>query len=177
MNRKKNVIAFLLMIAGFLLTACPYDNLTPLEFEALRYPFATKTVVLNDSITIAYVDEGTGDEVIVFVHGLGSYLPAWQKNIAGLKDDFRCIALDLPGYGKSGKGPYPIGMSFYADILAQFLAKLEIDKAVIAGHSMGGQIAVTLALQKPEVVSRLVLIDPAGIETFTPGEKACSKKS
>ncbi len=165
-----------ILFSGFLLIACSDENSATLEFEALHYPFATRNVTINDSLTIAYADEGEGDNVIVFVHGLGSYLPAWQKNISGLKDDFRCIALDLPGYGKSNKGPYPIDMAFYADVLAQFLKKLEIDKAVVAGHSMGAQIAITLALKMPEVVSHLVLIDPAGIETFTPDEKAWLKK-
>ncbi|MEZ4766615.1 MAG: hypothetical protein R3C26_26510 [Calditrichia bacterium] len=46
------------------------------------------------------------------------------KNIAELRNNYRCIAVDLPGYGKSSKGPYPIGMAFYADVLAQFLVKL-----------------------------------------------------
>ncbi|MEZ4747755.1 MAG: alpha/beta hydrolase [Calditrichia bacterium] len=161
----------LIILAGVVLTACPYDDLSPIEFEDLAYPYPVKKAQINDSVTVAYVDEGSGSETIIFVHGLGSYLPAWQKNIAELRNNYRCIAVDLPGYGKSSKGPYPIGMAFYADVLAQFLVKLDLPSATFAGHSMGGQIVMTLAIQKPEAVNKLILVDPAGIETFTPGEK------
>jgi pimeloyl-ACP methyl ester carboxylesterase len=117
------------------------------------------------------VDEGNSKQVLIFVHGLGSYLPAWQKNIGVLKEKFRCIALDLPGYGKSSKGPYPIGMAYYANILSEFLKKMDIPSAVFIGHSMGGQIVMTLAIQKPKIVEKLILVAPAGIEIFTQGER------
>ena len=162
---------FLFCCMVLFITACPYESLDPMEFEDLAYPFPVKYLQLDDSTKIAYVDEGSGEQVLIFVHGLGSYLPAWQKNITALKDNFRCIALDLPGYGKSSKGPYPIGMAYYATILSELLNKLDIPSAVFVGHSMGGQIVMTLAIQKPEVVEKLILIAPAGIETFTQGER------
>jgi pimeloyl-ACP methyl ester carboxylesterase len=135
-----------------------------------------KTVAVNDSITIAYVDEGEGKETIIFVHGLGSYLPAWGKNIRELRSRYRCIAVDLPGYGKSSKGLYDIGMAFYAHMLMQFMDELNLDAVTIAGHSMGAQIAMTLALQHPERVKRLILVSPAGFERFSPGESKWFKE-
>ncbi len=161
------------MLSAMLLTACmaPYKHLHPLEFSELKYPFPVKYLTLKDDIRIAYVDEGSGDKTIIFIHGLGSYLPAWQKNIRELKNRYRCIALDLPGYGKSSRGDYPYGMAFYADVVKQFMEALHLSPAVIAGHSMGGQIAMTLALLHPEMVEQLILISPAGFERFTPGER------
>ncbi|RMI13842.1 MAG: alpha/beta hydrolase [Calditrichaeota bacterium] len=164
-------MTFLLLILWLHSACAPYGELRPMEFAELKYPFPVKTVTVDEDLTIAYVDEGEGAETIIFVHGLGSYLPAWQKNIADLRRDFRCLALDLPGYGKSSKGPYAIGMKFYAGVLARFMDALDIDRAVIAGHSMGGQIALTLALIYPERVSRLILAAPAGLEQFSEGEK------
>jgi pimeloyl-ACP methyl ester carboxylesterase len=147
-----------------------------MEFSDLKYPFAVKTVAVNDSITIAYVDEGEGKETIIFVHGLGSYLPAWEKNIRELRSRYRCIAVDLPGYGKSSKGLYDIGMAFYAHMLMQFMDKLNLENATIAGHSMGAQIGMTLALQHPERVKRLILVSPAGFERFSAGESKWFKE-
>ncbi len=142
-----------------------------MEFDELQYPYEVHRVKLDDGRTIAFVDEGTSDKVIIFVHGLGSYLPAWQKNISGLMNDYRTIAIDLPGYGKSSKEPHSGTPEFYADVIAQFLDKQGIEKANIAGHSMGGQAAISMALKYPEKVKSLILVATAGIEKFTEGQK------
>lgn len=132
------------------------------------YPFPTHKVALNDSLTINYVDEGKGAQTLLFVHGLGSNLKAWQKNIVTLKDNYRCIAVDLPNYGQSSSGQYPFNMRFFAQTIYQFVQKLELRQVVLVGHSMGGQAALHLALQHPEILSHLILLAPAGFETFSP---------
>ncbi len=98
----KKIIIVLSLI--WIATACsPYGNLTKMEYDELQYPFDVKKITLNDGRVMAYMDEGSSKEVIIFIHGLGSYSPAWMKNIAELKNTYRCIAVDLPGYGKSSK--------------------------------------------------------------------------
>jgi len=168
----KKIVLFMISIA--MLAACtPYKNLQDMKNMRtdLKYPYEIKYAPVNDDIELAYVDEGEGEHTIVFIHGLGSYLPAWKKNIEVLKNDYRCIAVDLPGYGKSTKNPHSGMMTFYADVMAQFLDYLEIDKAVFAGHSMGGQISMVMALEHPGKVEKLVLVSPAGFERFTEGQK------
>ena len=160
-----------IILAGLLMACSPYGNLSKMEFVELQYPFEVNKVKLEDGTTIAYVDEGNSDEVIIFVHGLGSYLRAWEKNISELKNDFRVIAIDLPGYGKSSKELHPGTPEFYADVITQFMAALGIDKANIAGHSMGGQAAIAMSLKYPERISNLILVAPAGIEEFNAGQK------
>ncbi|MDZ7264899.1 MAG: alpha/beta hydrolase [candidate division KSB1 bacterium] len=142
-----------------------------MEFSEISYPFPVKNIILNQNITLAYIDEGSAQETIIFVHGLGSYLKAWVKNMPMLSDHFRCIAIDLPGYGKSSKGLYPFTMEFYADVLAEFIEKLKLTDVTVAGHSMGGQIGMVMALKYPQKVKRLILTSPAGFEQFTDGEK------
>ncbi|EMR02111.1 Haloalkane dehalogenase [Cesiribacter andamanensis AMV16] len=66
------------------------------------YPLPTRYLTTKAGLPLAYTDVGQGPPLL-FIHGLGSYLPAWQKNIAFLSPHFRCLALDLPGFGKSGK--------------------------------------------------------------------------
>ncbi len=168
----KRLLIILFASALLIASGCsPYGNLSIMNFDELNYPYPVKKAVLSDDITLAYVDEGTGDQTIIFVHGLGSYLPAWEKNIDGLKQNYRCIAIDLPGYGKSSKAVHSGTMEFYADVIKSFIDKLGLRKAVIAGHSMGGQIAMVMALKYPDYVDKLVLVSPAGIETFTEGQK------
>ena len=156
-----------------LLTACaPYKNLTKISsMSELKYDFPVKYADLSDGIKLAYIDEGKGSETILMIHGLGSYLPAWKKNIVELSKNYRVIAVDLPGYGKSSKDPHSGLMTFYAGVIAELIQKLELGPVNLAGHSMGGQISMVLALEKPELVKRLILVDPAGFEAFTAGQK------
>lgn len=139
--------------------------------DSLAYPFPVKYARLPGGIEVAYVDEGRGDRTLVFIHGLGSYLPAWTKNIASLRSDFRCIALDLPNYGKSRPGMYPFSMSFFARTVDALIRELDLRNVVLVGHSMGGQIAMAMALDLNTDIEKMVLIAPAGFETFTEPEK------
>src|SRR5690554_685179 len=141
------------------------------SFDEIAYPYDVQKVEISNGIEIAYMDEGQGSETIIMIHGLGSYAPAWKKTIEGLSKNYRCIAIDLPGYGKSSKGNYSGSMTFFADAVQEFAEALNLDKVVLAGHSMGGQISIVAALKYPDLVSKLVLIAPAGIETFSEGEK------
>ena len=138
--------------------------------DELEYPFQVRKITLDSGPEIAFVDEGKGD-VIIFIHGLGSYLPAWRKNIDSLKSDYRCIAIDLPGYGKSSKQPHTGKMTYYAAVVKEFADKLGLKEVTLAGHSMGGQISMIAGLNYPDLVKNIILIAPAGFEKFTEGQK------
>jgi pimeloyl-ACP methyl ester carboxylesterase len=135
------------------------------------YPYAVKEIQLSPQLKIAYIDEGKHEQTLLFIHGLGSYLKGWWKNIGPLSQQYRCIAIDLPGYGKSSSGNYPYTPIFFAEALRDFIVQLSLNDITVVGHSMGGQIAVHLALMAELPVSNLVLIAPAGFETFTPQDK------
>lgn len=126
---------------------------------------------------IAYVDQGTGEKTILFIHGLSSNLEAWKKNISALKAENRIIALDLPGYGKSSRNSSSYSLSNYADFLIGFIEKMQLENVVLVGHSMGGQIAVHTVLSSPHLFEKLILVAPAGIETFSAGEASLIKSS
>lgn len=162
---------FVLLVSGFLFSCATsrYYHLETKQFDEIDYGFNVKSVQVRN-IKIAFIDEGAGDHVLLLIHGLGSNAKGWLKNIPALAAKQRVIAVDLPGYGRSDKGYYDYSMEFYAQVLAEFLAELNVGKAVFIGHSMGGQIALTTALDYPESVEKLVLISPAGFERFTEGE-------
>lgn len=137
------------------------------SFDWLEYPHDVHFVEIANGETIAYTDEGSGSQTIVMIHGLGSYLPGWKHNIVELKDEFRVIAIDLPGYGKSSKNAERYNIPFFSESIVQFLEALSVEDAVLTGHSMGAQISVYTALNYPEKVSSLILSAPAGFETFS----------
>lgn len=140
--------------------------------ESAAYPYPLKKIRLPDGLEIAYVDEGKpGAQVLLLVHGMGSGVPVWRKNIGALKKHFRCVALDLPGHGYSSKGDYAFSVSFYAGVVLSFIKTLNLAPVTLVGHSLGGQTAILAALQEPDLVRRLVLISPAGIEPYTSAEK------
>ena len=144
-------------------------------FNQIKYPFDTKFIKVNE-YEIAYVDEGNSENVLLFIHGLGSYLKAWDRNIPELKNHFRCIALDLPGYGKSSKQIHSGKCSFYVEILNAFISKLNLKNVSLVGHSMGGQIALAYAIKYPNQIVKLILAAPAGFETFNKDEIELIKK-
>lgn len=144
-------------------------------FNQIKYPYPIKFVKVKD-FDLAYIDEGISESVLLFVHGLGSYIKAWNKNIPELKKHFRCIALDLPGYGKSSKQIHNGSVSFYVGILNEFIAKLNLKNVSLVGHSMGGQITIAYTIKYPDQISNLILIAPAGFEIFYDQEIELLKK-
>ena len=144
-------------------------------FNQIKYPFPVKYLTVKD-YKIAYVDEGDSENVLIFIHGLGSYLKAWERNIPELKKHFRCVAIDLPGYGKSSKQIHNGNVSFYLEILYEFITKLKLKNVSLVGHSMGGQIAASYVLENPYQISNLVLVATAGFEIFTEEEVELIKK-
>ena len=178
MKKLRNLqIATIIMVIAFSIGACtPYKHLPKMHtMSELKYDHKVHYAELSNHLRLAYVDEGKGNETIIMIHGLGSYLPAWKKNIDVLSQHYRVIAIDLPGYGKSSKHPHSGLMTYYADVVAELIEHLDLKAVNLAGHSMGGQISMVLTLAKPELVKRLILVDPAGFEYFHPGQKTWFK--
>ena len=140
-----------------------------------HYPNDVQTTTV-DGRKIAFVDRGEG-EPLLFVHGLGSNLSLWRETLDAFDNSHRVLALDLPGYGLSGKENVPATMSFFSDVVTGFLDERGVDTVTVVGVSMGGQVALTLGLKAPERVRRLALVSPAGIEQFTPGEAEALKNA
>lgn len=158
---KKQILILLLLLSAVKLPAQCVPS----------YGFTAKQVQL-DSLQINYVEAGKG-ETIIMIHGLGGNASHWKRNIETLSQKFRCIAVDLPGYGRSSTAERTDAanqLDFYADVIASLLHKLKIPTAFVMGHSMGGQVSMILALKYPSLVNKLVLVAPAGLETFTDAE-------
>ncbi|HEY8582754.1 MAG TPA: alpha/beta fold hydrolase [Capillimicrobium sp.] len=124
---------------------------------------STETVVLHGH-RVAYRREGRGNgPTIVLVHGIAGTKETWDSVVPALAAANEVIALDLPGHGGSEPplGDYSIGA--YANALRDLLELLEIEAATIAGHSLGGGVAMQFSYQFPERVQRLVLVNSGGL--------------
>ncbi|HKV55878.1 MAG TPA: alpha/beta hydrolase [Candidatus Binataceae bacterium] len=98
---------------------------------------------------------------IIMIHGAGANGHGWHYQYEQLGNGHSPVALDLPGHGRSGGVEALPSIQDYADFVDAFLDALKIDSAVIAGHSMGGAIAMDLALRHPRRVQALVLVATA----------------
>jgi pimeloyl-ACP methyl ester carboxylesterase len=110
---------------------------------------------------IATAQAGSGP-VLLAVHGLGGTKASFLPTLALMHETHRVIAVDLPGFGDSVKPlRAPYDARYFAGVLCDLLDELGIDHAHVAGNSMGGRIALELALASPERVDKLVLLAPA----------------
>lgn len=151
-----------------------YAGLGPIEPDDLWAPLPVQHTVVND-LDIAFVDSGGEGDPIVFIHGLSSYTGFWEYQLEHFAKDHRVLALDLPGYGASGRPDAPCTPPWYADVVADWMFAVGVERATVVGHSMGGQVAMELALRHPERVERLALSAPAGFESFDLGAASFMK--
>src|SRR4051812_12787647 len=113
---------------------------------------------------VAYRTSGSGDSVIVFVHGIAGSSSTWTPVMERLDGaQHTMIAPDLLGHGESAKprGDYSLGA--YASGIRDLLVMLGHERATLVGHSLGGGIAMQFAYQFPEMCERLVLTCSGGL--------------
>jgi pyruvate dehydrogenase E2 component (dihydrolipoamide acetyltransferase) len=116
-----------------------------------------------DGRTISSTVVGDGDDAVVLVHGYGGDRSSWQfvqEPIAA--SGRRVYALDLPGHGSSDKDVGDGSLDTLAAAVLGFLDELEIDRAHLVGHSLGGAVAIAAAATAPARVRSLTLVAPAG---------------
>lgn len=119
---------------------------------------------LQQGIHLHYRDEGNQEKPALFLlHGIMASLHTWDGWVDTLKDDFRIVRIDIPGFGLTGPyadGIYNIERS--VDMIDQLSDHLGIESFFLAGNSMGGYISWNFAAEHPEKVKRLILVDAAG---------------
>ena len=110
--------------------------------------FRPLRVELSGSV-VTGAESGSGAP-LVLLHGLGGTWEYWGRTIALLSDRARCIALDLPGFGHSDEPAGGFDLDSAVDDLAAAMRALDTGAAAVCGHSLGGPLAVRLALRHPE---------------------------
>jgi 3-oxoadipate enol-lactonase len=124
--------------------------------------------VLADGVRLDVRVEGVGDAAVVLLHGFPLTRDIWQAQVQSLARTHRTVCPDLRGMGSSALGDVPLTMEVLADDVAAILDALEIDRAAVVGHSLGGYVALAFARKFSErmthigfVCSRLAADAPA----------------
>ncbi|HEX5356033.1 MAG TPA: alpha/beta hydrolase [Aquabacterium sp.] len=158
------VLALVVALAGVGVVTAWAPDRAP-ETLTARWAQAPSQFVAVDGMQVHLRDEGPRDDPqpIVLLHGTSASLHTWDGWVAALKGQHRVIRVDMPGFGLTG--PTPDGqytLPVYTHFVVAVMDKLGVKQAVIAGNSFGGNIAWKTAVDYPDRVSKLVLVDAAG---------------
>jgi len=173
------------ILAGLIILAAPYagvaqeqvpvySNPLGIALDEYSYPYPVQFLTLNingQQLRMAYMDVippgWDGCRAAILLHGKNFYGSYWDNTIKALRTaGYRVVVPDQLGFGKSAKPEIDYSFDLLAANTAQLLDHLQINKAVIVGHSMGGMLAVRFARNYPERTMRLVLEDPIGLEDY-----------
>ena len=111
------------------------------------------------------------------MHGWGGSslsMDALQKDLA--QKGFLVFNLDLPGFGKTPLSKSVMDMNDYRDSIVEFMETKNIYQPVLIGHSFGGKLAIKLALDKPELISRIVLMSASGVKPLNDTKRSMFSK-
>lgn len=118
-------------------------------------------IKINNDISLRYNSIGEG-KPIIFLHGLGGRSMTFYHQVVALRKHYRCITLDLRGFGESTRlsDNHPCSIMTFVDDLKKVIEQLQLEKEkiILAGHSLGGMIALQFAISYPEQVEKLVII-------------------
>ena len=150
------------VVAGVVLWA--YAPALPPELLIARYANDHSKFIDVGGARAHVRDEGNPDGIpVVLIHGAGGSLQEWQGWVGELGQKARLISVDLPGHGLTGAWPRDeYTVEAYADFIEVLVDTLNLDRFVLAGHSLGGAVAWTFAATRPDRVSQLILVDSAG---------------
>jgi pimeloyl-ACP methyl ester carboxylesterase len=160
----------------FLTSGLMFSQIKPLDAELTnyQYPFEVRFLKLNsqnDHLKMAYMDvkpKTANGKTIMLLHGKNFNGAYWERTAKDLSaQGFRVIIPDQIGFGKSSKPrDYQFSFSQLADNTKAILDELKIDKIIVLGHSMGGMVATRFTLLYPEMVEKLILENPIGLEDY-----------
>jgi 3-oxoadipate enol-lactonase len=115
-----------------------------------------------NGIQLYYESHGSGAETIVFAHGGGGNHLSWWQQVPYFRDKYRCVVFDHRGFGQSVEVPDGPGGAAFPDDLRGLMDHLGVEKAFLAGQSMGGRTCLGFTIAYPERVKGLVMADTTG---------------
>ncbi len=162
------IVAIVCVLLAIVFVLAVFNALTAAKIEKGFVPPGAFVDV--DGTRIHYLDRGTGPTIVI-VHGLNGQLRHFTHSLlAQLTDEFRIILLDRPGSGNSARlASGTAGVREQGDLVAGLIAKLGLDRPLLVGHSLGGAVALAVALDHPECIRGVALIAPlTQVQTSVP---------
>jgi len=152
------VMSFLFLISG-----CAPSQ----QYILNKYTNSESKFIDIDGLQVHYRDEGTGP-VLLCLHGIQSSLHTWDGWTKVMKNKYRIIRIDLPGWGFTGPSNFGYNEDKTVAFLKKFIDTLRIKKLYLAGNSYGGFLSWNFAAKYPTVVKKLILIDAGGYPCKAP---------
>lgn len=125
-----------------------------------------RSVRIASGLNMAYREVGSGEKVLLLIHGNSAFSLWWERVFAYLPAGVRAIAPDLRGCGDTDKPEEQWVWPVLAEDIYQFTQAMGLTRVTLVGHSLGGVIAQQLAADHPELVERLVMVNPGPPEGF-----------
>lgn len=157
------------VLAVFLVSLIVGHPLSEEKLQSLGMIESDSRFLEVDGVRTRYVDMGDAEQVIIFIHGFSSSLYSWQACLEPISRQYRVVALDLKGFGFSGKPESNYTNDEYVDFVVHFMDALGVERATLCGNSMGGGIAWRTALKYPDRVNKLILVDASGYASTRSG--------
>lgn len=156
------VILVLLLIVPFLIPVPPLENTVPAESLADE---DSKFIEVN-GVNVHYKIYGTGEPVLILLHGFGASLFSWHEVTTPLAEYGTVIAYDRPAFGLTERpleweGENPYSQDAQVELVIGLMDALGVEKATLVGNSAGGTVSMLTALKYPERIESLILVDPA----------------
>ena len=117
------------------------------------------TAIHNHGINIAFTDTGKSDTTLLFIHGWAINKGYWADQLSYFGKKYRFVAIDLPGFGQSGKDRSKWDTKTYSNDIDSVIKELKLKQVILIGHSMSGDIALQAAIENPTQVIGLIGVD------------------
>ena len=158
------VLMIILLVAPLLVPVAPLEGTLP---ETALADSDSRFVLIN-GINVHYKQFGSGEPVMILLHGFGASVFSWREVMAPLANSGTVIAFDRPAFGLTQRpmpgewqGQNPYSPEAQVALVIGLMDVLEIDQAILIGNSAGGTVALSTALAHPQRVTGLVLVDAA----------------
>jgi pimeloyl-ACP methyl ester carboxylesterase len=156
------VLALIVLIGPFLIPVSPLENTLPVE----QLADADSKFIEVNGIHVHYKTWGQGEPTFILLHGFGASIFSWREVTEPLSQYGTVIAYDRPAFGLTERpmeweGESPYSPQSQVDIVIGLMDALKIEKAILVGNSAGGTVSMQVALQHPERVEALILVDAA----------------
>jgi 4,5:9,10-diseco-3-hydroxy-5,9,17-trioxoandrosta-1(10),2-diene-4-oate hydrolase len=113
-------------------------------------------------VNTRYWVQGSQGLTVILIHGIGAAVDSWAFNINALAQKHRVYAIDLVGFGRSDKPSVEYSLPFFAQFVKDFMETQNIDRPSLVGWSLGGGVSLQFAIQFPERLDKLILLDSMG---------------
>lgn len=156
------VILVLLLLVPFLIPVPPLENTVPAESLADE----DSNFIEVNGVNVHYKIYGTGEPVLILLHGFGASLFSWHEVTTPLAEYGTVIAYDRPAFGLTERpleweGENPYSQDAQVELVIGLMDALGVEKATLVGNSAGGTVSMLTALKYPERIESLILVDPA----------------